>query len=386
VKINLYENTLNASYIFASCLRRYHVDAHVILPGREAGSGTDQSSLPRWEDESLTVLPDWVHPLPRLRLRHYLTPGGQPFLRALGDCDLIHTFGLGPIWAARTRRPFVFLSHGGDLNVVPFRSDGIIGIFRAYLQRNALRQASLVLYGPWQQYAVDRLRLRNARYFPPWPIDGDKYTPGGDAERRAMRCRFDCDLVIFSPARHIHVHRPTHFGKGTAKMLRAFARWLRESKVRARLVLVEKGHVERSHSIIRELRIEPYVRWLKPMPKSELIACYRGSDVVLDQFSGLPGLGLGMIGREALACGCSLVTHFDMEVNHEYYSGNLPPLLSAATEEQIIEALHRLADAPLERVQLGRAAVRWIRETHHWERSIDQYIALYRDVLDRSVQ
>jgi glycosyltransferase involved in cell wall biosynthesis len=293
---------------------------------------------------------------------------------------LIHTFGLGPIWAARTGRPFVFLSHGGDLNVVPFRTDGAIGLFRAYLQRNALRRASLVLYGPWQQHAVDRLGLRNARHFPPWPIDGDKYAPGGDAERRAMRKRFDCDLVVFSPARHIHVHRPTHFGKGTSKMLRAFARWVRESTVCARLVLVEKGHIERSQNMIRELHLEPYVHWLKPMPKSELMAYYRGADVVLDQFSGLPGLGLGMIGREALACGCSLVTHFDMKVNDSYYSGNLPPLLSAATEKEIVEALRRLADSPFDRARLGQAAVQWIRETHHWERSVDQYIALYRDV------
>jgi glycosyltransferase involved in cell wall biosynthesis len=145
--------------------------------------------------------------------------------------------------------------------------------------------------------------------------------------------------------------------------------------------VVEKGQVSQSRELIRELDIESYVRWLAPMPKAQLIACYQGADIVLDQFSGQPGLGLGMIGRESLACGCALVTHFDMETNRDYYAGRRPPLVSASTEETIAAALHRLADDPNERRQLGQMATQWIRETHHWERSIDQYIALYESVL-----
>lgn len=88
-----------------------------------------------------------------------------------------------------------------------------------------------------------------------------------------------------------------------------------------------------------------------------------------------------MIGREALACGCCLVTHFDMEANRTYYAGNLPPLVSAATEDEIFAALQYLASDPAERLRLGKAAAQWIRETHHWECSVDAYIALYESVL-----
>jgi hypothetical protein len=238
MRINLFDNLLNASYIFGWCLRQRGVDAHVILPaeGTATGNPRDRSFLPQWEDEGLTTLPDWIHPLPRLRLRHYFTPESWPFLRVLRDCDLIHTFGLGPIWAARTGRPFVFLSHGGDLNVVPFLTDDLMRRARGYLQRRALRRAAVVLYGPWQQEAVDRLGLHNARYFPPWPINADKYVPGDEAARQVMRQRFDCDLAIFCPATHAHYTRPTHFGKGTPQMLRAFARFVRETTVRPALI------------------------------------------------------------------------------------------------------------------------------------------------------
>ena len=383
MKINFYDNLLNASIIFAGCLRRRGVDAHVILPaeGTRTDDPRDRSFLPEWEDESLVTLPDWIHPLPPVHLRQLFTPASRPFLQLLGDCDLIHTFGVGPIWAARTHRPFVFLSHGGDLNVVPFLTDDLYRRVRGFLQRRALHRAALVLYGPWQQPTVDRLKLLNARPFPPWPIDAERYPPGDEAVRAAMRRRFDGDLIVFCPATHIHTHRPTHFGKGTPQMLGAFARLVHQTNRHPRLVLVEKGQVAQSRALIHELGIEPHVTWLAPMPKAQLIACYQGADIVLDQFSGIPGLGLGMIGREALACGCCLVTHFDMEVNRSYYAGNLPPLVSAATEEEIAAALLRLADDPAERQRLGQAATQWIRETHHWERAVDAYIALYESVL-----
>lgn len=385
MKVNFYDNLLNASVIFAECLRQRGVDAHVILPaeGTRTGNPRDRSFLPEWEDELLSTPPDWIHPLPAIHLRQLFTPAARPFLRLLGDCDMIHTFGLGPIWAARTNRPFVFLSHGGDLNVVPFLTDDLYRRVRGFLQRRALQQAALVLYGPWQQQAVDRLRLRNARPFPPWPINADRYPPGDEAARAAMRRRFDSDLVVFCPATHIHAHRPTHFGKGTPQMLRAFARFARQTTRRPRLVLVEKGQVAKSRELIAELGIESCVAWLEPMPKAQLVACYRGADIVLDQFSGVPGLGLGMIGRESLACGCCLVTHFDMEANRAYYAGNLPPLVSAAAEDEIAAALQRLADDPTERQRLGQAAAEWIRQTHHGERSVDAYIALYESVLKR---
>jgi glycosyltransferase involved in cell wall biosynthesis len=164
-------------------------------------------------------------------------------------------------------------------------------------------------------------------------------------------------------------------------LIRAFAAFLKETGTDARLVMIKAGpHVDRARNLISHLGIDPKAVWLDPMQKENLINYYGAVDAVFDQFSGRQGLGLSLIGREAMSCGCPVVTWFDFDGNDNYYQ-DAPPLISATTEDEISAAMVRLAADPNERENIGRRAREWIYRTHHWEVAIDRYKALYREVL-----
>jgi glycosyltransferase involved in cell wall biosynthesis len=102
--------------------------------------------------------------------------------------------------------------------------------------------------------------------------------------------------------------------------------------------------------------------------------------VVFDQFGENPNIGLGGIGREALACGRPLVTLFSKEFFSNYYPDPVPAVC-ASTEDEILGAMIELGESKEKREDLGKKAREWMWKYHHWENVIDKYINLYEEIL-----
>lgn len=389
MRVNLYGNVANTMYMLAKYLRLKGIEARLIISREDAARESRYS--PFWEDPELGDLPEWVHCVESIHLFHYWMPQGKELVHQLADCDIIQVSGLGPVWASRTGNPFVFFASGGDFNVIPLMKTGTVKQrMWTYLQRRALHRADLVLYGPWQEGAAIELRLGNGRYFPPFPIDAQKYRPTSAQTRKMIRGQIGGELILFHPTRQIHryenpVPGVINFPKVNDRLIRAFATFLNETDIDARLVLVRVGpHVGQACYLISKLGIESQVIWLEAVEKEVLVDYYGAADIIFDQFSGIKKLGLSLVGREAMSCGRPLVTFFDLEGNREYYE-DPPPLVSASTEDEIGAAIRRLAQCPEEREDLGRRAREWVFKTHHWEVAIDRYIAIYEEILTRNV-
>jgi glycosyltransferase involved in cell wall biosynthesis len=281
--------------------------------------------------------------------------------------DIVQAYAIHPILTLlmTPEVPCVAFEHG-TMREVPFE-DG----WRGRLLALAYRRASkVVITNPDVVAQARRLGVENY-VFIPHPIDETKYTPG-PSELRARLEAEGADFVALSPSRH------DWDVKGSDRMLRAFAELVRGDRPNAVLVLTDWGlEVDRSRGLIRELGVEPNVRWLSPLPKLRLIDAYRAADVVLDQF--LIGT-FGAVAPEAMACETPVVMAFDAAL-HDWCFPTLPPVLDARTPEQIYGHLRRLAADSSERVRLGRASRDWVERHHGWRLVVDRHIAVYDEVL-----
>jgi glycosyltransferase involved in cell wall biosynthesis len=297
------------------------------------------------------------------RLSREVSPLG-PLFRSY---DLVQANGLHPILTllAAPDHPFVAFEHG-TLRDLPFQ-DSWAGRLLALAYRSA---SAIVITNPDVIASARRLGLDNY-VFVPHPIDETKYTPGSSEFRDRNGLR-SSDVVLFSPASH------NWDIKGSDIMLRAFAELVRQGPAESVLVLTEWGlELDRSRALIEELGIGGRVRWVKPLPKLQLIEAYRGADIVLDQF--LIGT-FGGIAPEAMACGRPVIMAYDAEVN-DWAWPTPPPIVPARTVEELSSQLTRLVGDPEERGRIGQAGRDWVERHHGWRLVVDRELKIYEEVL-----
>lgn len=221
--------------------------------------------------------------------------------------------------------------------------------------------------------AARRMGLDNIEFIP-HPIDETKFRPQATPLAAELRNAYGCEFIVFSPSRH---NWPL---KGNDKVLRAFAEVLQRRKLDAVLLLCRWGQeIDQSRKLIEELGIASRVAWLPPLNKMKLVEFYNASDVVLDQFT------LGAFGTttpEAMACGKPVMLHLNEDV-HKWCFPEMPPVVSAFTEQEIGRRLADLLGSPGERAALGRRARLWVEQHHGWELVANRQIRIYQEILGR---
>jgi glycosyltransferase involved in cell wall biosynthesis len=309
-------------------------------------------------------------PRPRLTdiLRTYLMR--NQFDRWFDGYDLIQAYATEPIhaWMFARDRPCVAFEHG-TMRDIPFEDSG-----RGRLLSLAYRQARKVLItNPDVVTAARRLGLRNFQFIP-HPVDEIKYRPGPSLLRHTLTDRWQTDLILFAPSRH------NWLLKGNDRLIRAFARFLKATHRNPILILCGWGQeVDRSRTLIDDLGIAAKVVWTPPLNKMKLIQYYNAADIVLDQFT----IGtFGTVTPEAMACAKPVVLHFDRQV-HEWCYAEMPPVVSAGTEDEIFQRISELADDPGYRSAVGQASREWVVKHHGWELVADRQISIYRELLQR---
>lgn len=309
-------------------------------------------------------------PHPRLVDCFRIHPVRKCFERWFAGYDLIQAYATEPIhaWLFGEGRPYVAFEHG-TMREIPFENS-TTGRLLTLAYRKAGR---VIITNPDVVASAKRLGLGNFLFIP-HPVDETKYRPQPSRVRQELLNRHQADLILLAPSRH------NWELKGNDRFLRAVARLRKDSSCRPLLILSDWGQeVDRSKSLIDALGLGPSVVWTPPLNKMTLIDYYNAADVVLDQFT----LGVfGTVTPEAMACGKPVIMHFDRPT-HEWCFGEMPPVVSAKTDDEIFRALMDLAGDPGRRAALGQASREWVVKHHGWELVADRQISVYRELLQR---
>lgn len=378
MKVNLYGNVCNFAYVIAKFLRERGIDAILFLE-----RGSHVQSLPESEDHELEGnYPDWIKLIKPLIWQRYGV-GERKFIKDFGNCDIIHTFGYGPIWAPKTGRPFVFQRFGADFDDLPFLKEKIRHRIVSWRQRKGLRKANFILITNFNSKSVnaarEKLKIDNSKYrIIPIPIDANKFKVISGDKIAQLKSKYNHDFIFFHPTRQIWSEsmRFESENKGNDRLFRAYSRFLKETARDALLIAVARGSdLEKSKALIKKLEIEKNVQWVPAMPRYELIEYYNLADITFDHF--IAG-EFGGCTIESLSCGTPVFVHLD---NTNLVYPENPPVVNVSTEDEIYEKLVELTNDRKQLQEIGRKSREWILKYHHWESLIDKYIAIYEEVL-----
>jgi glycosyltransferase involved in cell wall biosynthesis len=185
------------------------------------------------------------------------------------------------------------------------------------------------------------------------------------------------EVVFFSPTRQHWRDENRSLTKGNDIMLRAAGALWAEGR-RFRMVLVEWGQdIAATRQLVDGLGFGEAVRWVPPMGKQDLWRAYCTSHAVLDQFI-LPALG--GVGFEALALGCRLISRTEQAVLSRFF-GEAPPVLPAASVEEVAASMRMVLDDPEDSAGIGAAGRNWIDTWHSARRTVSIQAGVYRDLL-----
>ena len=414
LRIAIFDNLANSAYIQAKMLRRLGADVALVLDPFDLFVMSD----PRWEEIDAEIpadelvgaplppceLPPWVLADPassdgrdagrvarNLRLLRAL-PGTAPacglaakragwrgtrmvlerswVVRTLASYDCVIAYGAGPVWAALAGVPFLAVTWGGDITMLPFYDtgdweghgdvalDGSRGELcaQARLQRLGYeRAARIVLTDPRFLPYAERLGHAGKCAHIGFLIDTERYSPGREDELRRELLGGREGLIVFTPSRQ------DWYWKGSDRLLRGFAA-AAAGRPDALLVCAGWGaDILRSQALIAELGIGDHVRLLPhALSKPRLLRYYRAADIVADQFT------VGSYGGSALeAMGCARPLLINL--SPERFAGrftSLPPVMNVSEPEQIAAALTHLFEDPEARARLGEQGREWVVQNH----------------------
>ena len=414
LRIAIFDNLANSAYIQAKMLRRLGADVALVLDPFDRFVMSD----PRWEEVDAEIpaddlvgaslppceLPPWVRTDPaagdspatgriarNLRLLREL-PGTAPawglaarragwrgtrmvlerswVVRTLASYDCVIAYGAGPAWAALAGVPFLAVTWGGDITMLPFYDTGDWeghGEVTPPGSRGELHaQARLQRLG---YERAGRILLTDPRFIPyaerlghsdkcahiGFLIDTERYAPGREDELRRELLGGREGLIVFTPSRQ------DWYWKGSDRLLRGFAA-VAAGHPDAILVCAGWGaDIVASQALIAELGIGDRVRLLPhALSKRRLLRHYRAADIVADQFT------VGSYGGsalEAMACERPLLINLSPERFADRFTSP-PPVMNVSEPDQIAAALTQLFEDREARVRLGGRAREWVVANH----------------------
>jgi len=368
-------NGTNDAYNNVKFLRQKGVEADLIVDTNDVGM-----SFPQWEDSFVDsslidvyhptqrwdVLnknwshPSWIHYWNRGRLFKQRIFSLSKLYKMVERYDLIQVMVNDVFYLQSQHKPYILFDIG-NLRCLPYRNDSWGSI-----NRRECEKAKKVLFTNIDSiYGVRALKLRNAEFIP-FAIDTNKYSP----KNSLIRQRYDYEILLFSPTRH------DWDVKGNDLLLKAFAKYLEHEKS-ACLVLVDWGYdVPKAKQLIKQLKIQEKVVFVRPMCKMELIEFYNAADIVIDQFK----IGCyGTTALEAMSCKKPVLMYVDAPAFKEVM-GEVPPVANACSVSDICDRLLELSHRKV-RELLGVRSRRWVEKHYDAEKVADKYISIYEGAL-----
>jgi glycosyltransferase involved in cell wall biosynthesis len=300
--------------------------------------------------------------------------------REIAGYDQVWGCGVMPAYFQKMQRTLdVFFPYGSDLEGltrfpgIPFRRRSVRSFFELpYRQRLGIRhhcRAVAMDPSPWFEAKLREVGFRGQHIGESVPL---VYQPAyADVSKfehrsfwapilRELRARHD--FIIFHPTRHIW--RPGAAeanGKGNDRLLRAFARLVKERKRPAHLITTEYGpDVSASRSLIDELGVADHVTWLPVMPRREVMVAFNIADIAAGDFH--VGWHTGGVVFEAFASSTPLVHYRNESSLSRAERDALPPILPAHSELEILEVLSNFPSQREAYRQVGKRAQAWLAQ------------------------
>ena len=377
MKINIIGNVVNFGYNLAKFLEEDGHEVKLFL--FDKGFERD---LPQWEHDSV-AMPSWVVKHPGRVANRPLFPWFR-IIRGMRQCDVVISTGAyETILAARTGRPHIFWSMGGDLDTTPFSTANIHVRFCSFLLRNIFRRCRYVVYSmPFQALtSIQRLHLINAVLLPvPWDTDLYKKLPAEEAWNLLPLDLKPYDLIVFAPARH-QIDPTRYHYKGNEQILFAFRDFATQYQGKACLVFTRHGEFWHTEKLAKDLNINNSVVFIDMLNKQALKAlCSLPQTVVCDQFPQYPRSGLGFIGTETLLCEGVLITAWDHDILGKIYDAQ-PPVFYARETSEIKNRIVQVSRLSKEqREVLGKTGREWAIRYHSKEIVMPRFESLLRKV------
>ncbi len=372
-------NMANSSYQRLKALRILGVNASLYIhPG-----DTYFMSQPEWENFD-GELPRGLHTLQEIRNAGLLAPNAEdsyclpqdshcgmdgswmsfirpadyarwaqyfsylPTLQALQDKDALYTVQC-PYLAYLSSRPYVATHMGGDIWYECSRGDSL-----GELQRHAFRRASaLTVSNPWSPAFARRYRFNNMVILP-MILSTEQYCPGPPQWREEWKSQTGGEFFVLSTARVDARY------KGSDLALEGFAQFAARQPG-ARLVLTGWGaDLDKFRNRLNELGIADRVLLLPPVGKKRLIQYLRSADCLLDQFV----LGyFGLTALEAMSVGLPVIMRVESEQYEAFFDTGPPPVLNAATVDEVTDYLRRLAESANYRASVSSSISDWYKQS-----------------------
>jgi glycosyltransferase involved in cell wall biosynthesis len=402
VRIGLVGGMANAMYCFTRVLRQQGYDAEYVEDEQDAFP----MSQPLWEEVPLTL--DWRRFGPELldvqgwrelagecgwqeppwivrpegwhakidarrlvravrwtrgrdlrRLYSYLR-SLEPVVDRLRSYDRLIVCGVRNIEAMMSGTPYVFWPHGGDVHIVPFRSDTPFDRAFARLTRAAISRAEVAgTHDPMIAAALEEMGRKEPIPYLPFLVDVSRYSPGPPQSSLAN------GILERAGGRRILLlaSRQDFFWKGTDRFARAFGRMVAAGAPLYLAVSPWGADVEPTRAIFAEAGVLDSVHYLDSAVSKPLLRdLFQIADLVVDQFNVT---AFGALMLEAMACGTPVLISLDLEAFRSRWPGYVPPpTLGASTEEEIAAVLRGIADDTVGLEELGRNGRNWIEEHH----------------------
>lgn len=341
----------------------------------------EQQSLPLI-DEFKRTYPEFATSLTRDDICSFL-PISCHYTSLLRMYPLVQAYSLHPIFVmlANPGQPFICFEHG-TMREFPFEDSA-----RGRLYALSLKKAERVIITNADcNLAAERLGLNNYTFIP-HPVDEQKYYPEPSPIRQQLLEEHGSDYVFVAPARHHWKNCPPGLENSWFKrndiLIRALGQYFRAyPQLKVVVVFFEWGQeVELSKQLIEECGFADRVRWEPIRSKPYMKDYYNAADVVFDQFNG--GIGtFGTVVPEALACAKPVIINYKEELHHWCFP-DLPPLLHAACEEEIVAWLEKLIGNPEWRAEQGKRGRTWFEQNHSSQVVAERTLDIYREISDK---
>lgn len=350
MKILVAGNLLNWGYNFVKLLRKNEVDAHLLMP-KFPKSKDDPKTF-----ENLEEYPEWI----RFWNNHSIL-WKKEVVKVMREYDVIHAITELPIFAMFSRRPYVAFPTGSDINELVFEKN-----LKGYLLKLSYKKArAVVCAGPQLIESMKRLNLKNSILMAsPWELP--KLNSNPNIQKRT-KCVF-----LYPSLQDWKV-------KANDRFLNAYKKLCSE-RDDINLLMIKHGiNAEQSIKILDDENCKGKFEILpEKIPHSNFLNLYSKADVVVDGFNKD---SLGLIGLEAMALGKPVLAYIKKELHIDFY-GNLTPIVSCRTEEEILYELRRLVSQPKVREEIGKKSKEWMKKYYEPQVQIKKYEYLYKSILE----